>query len=135
MKKNNFFKMITIFVFALFLSGCTNSNTIVLFNNQPITTKTIENYRSTFDVGQKIHYVVLCKKGFKDDVLRIQVVKKDEKSEFWGYSTIMNREVEVKNPNYYIDYFVIHNKGHYVMQVFHLKNLQTPITYGDFWVN
>lgn len=135
MKMNSkFFKAILIPIFALFLFGCAGKNTIVLFNSQPITTKTVQNPQRNFDVGQKINYVILSKKGFRDKIIKVQLIQKDEDSEYWGYAPFFSKQIEPKNPNYYINYFVIHEKGHYIMQVFELKNLQTPIGYGEFWV-
>lgn len=106
----------------------------MVFDSNPITAKTALNPRPVFLVGQRIHYAILCDKGFRDNILKVQVVKQDDKSEFWGYTPLMNREVEVQNRNFYIDYYVLHNKGHYIVQVFELKNLQKPIGYGEFWV-
>ncbi len=129
-----FLKLAFMFVLTFFLCGCMEQKAYVVFNSQPITTKTVQNPQTSFGIGQKIHYAILCEKGFKDKVLKVQVIKKDEKSEFGGFEPIMNREVEVGNSNFYIDYFVIHNKGFYLVQVFELKDLQTPIGYGNFWV-
>ena len=106
----------------------------MIFDARPITAQTVVNTRPVFRAGQKIHYAILCEKGFRDSVLKVQVIQKDEKSEFFGYTPFMNREVEVSNPKFYIDYFVIHSKGYYIVQVFELKDLQKPIGYGEFWV-
>jgi|GEM_PF-1248893 len=121
-------------VFCICLGAEAKQRAYMIFDAEPITTKTVPNTRPVFRTGQRIHYAILCQKGFRDKVLKVQVIQKDEKSEFWGYTPLMNREVEPQNRNFYIDYFVIHNKGYYLVQVFELKNLQTPIGYGDFWV-
>ena len=106
----------------------------MVFDDQPITTKTVPKPRPVFKVGQRIHYAILCDKGFRDSVLKVQVIQKDEKSEFYGYTPLMNREVEPQNPKFYIDYLVMHAKGYYIVQIFELKDLQKPIGYGEFWV-
>ena len=121
---------------ALLFCAWGEPKTVVLFNSQPITAKTVEYPETTFKTGQKIHYVILSKKGFKGNALKVQIIKKDkaDKTEFWGYKPTLSRSVELENPNFYIDYIVLHEKGYYIMQVFELKNLQTPVGYGDFWV-
>lgn len=126
--------MFILAVLSLSLCACGEQKAVVLFNSQPITTKTVHNPETTFAPGQKINFVVLNKKGFEDKVIKVNVIKKDEKSEYWGYAPLMSKEFEVKNPNFYIDYFIIHQSGFYIMQVFELKNLQKPIGYGNFWV-
>ncbi|GBF23340.1 hypothetical protein tpqmel_0744, partial [Candidatus Gastranaerophilus sp. (ex Termes propinquus)] len=73
-------------------------------------------------------------KGFREHVIKVQIFKKDEKSEFWGYSYAYNRTCELEHDNFYRDYVVFHTGGHYVMQVFYLSNLQQPIALADFWV-
>ena len=123
-----------LFVLLVCLGAEAKQRAYMVFDAQPITAKTVLKERPVFRAGQRIHYAILCDKGFRDNVLKVQVIQKDEKSEFYGYTPLMNREVEPQNRNFYLDYFVIHNKGYYVVQVFELKNLQTPIGYGQFWV-
>ena len=35
---------------------------------------------------------------------------------------------------YHTDYFVLHEKGRYVMQVFSTEDFQHPLSIGDFYV-
>ena len=134
-----FFKALIVLIFVAFI--CASSlevwakpKALMVFDSQPLTDKTVPNPRPVFSTGQRIHYAILCKKGFKGDTIKVQLVQKSDTSEFFGYTPFMNREVELNNPHFYIDHFVIHSKGHYIVQVFELKNLQTPIGYGEFWV-
>ncbi len=132
----NFLKVLIAFIFAASICLCVNAKprAYMVFDSEPITTKTVPKMRPVFRAGQRIHYAILCDKGFRGDTLKVQIIQKDEKSEFWGYTPLTNREVELNNSHFYIDYLVLHNKGHYLVQVFELKNLQSPIGYGEFWV-
>lgn len=132
----NYFKIFC-FIVVIFLSlflctSCNNKKSFVVFSASSITqdTKPIR----LFKTGERIYYALISTKGFKDGVIKIQVFKQDDKNEYWGYSYYYNREVRLKNNNYYTDYFVIHNAGHYIMQVFDISNLHSPVILGDFVV-
>ena len=75
-------------------------------------------------------------RGMKKGIYRVQIFKKDDKSEFWGYKQMHHYDfkVEEKGQEYIADYFVMLEKGHFVVQVFNLKNVNNPVTMGDFWV-
>jgi len=113
------------------LTGCSDKPFIV-FNSEPITPES--QYQYTFPVSKRIYYAVVMPKGFKDKVIKIQVFKKDETSDFWGYSYVTNRTVELQHDKFYRDYMVLHQTGRYAMQVFYLSNLHKPLMVADFWV-
>lgn len=118
-------------VLTLFLTGCSGGPFIV-FSSQPVTQNTQPEYK--FPVGERMYYAVVNQKGFKDKVIKVQIFKKDEKSDFWGYSYVYNRTCELTNDKFYTDFIVFHTKGHYAMQVFYLSDMQSPIIIADFWV-
>lgn len=127
------FKAFAVAVFLLFfLTACGGEKPFVVFSSSPITQKT--QPQSTFKKGERIYYAAVAPKGFGDSVIKVQIFKQEDKTEFGGYSYRYNRTCELENDKYYTDYLILHEKGHYIMQVFHLKNLQSPIALGHFWV-
>lgn len=108
----------------------------VLLGYEPITQDNIDKACVLFKTGHKIHYTFLIPKGFKDDFIRIQVMKKDDKSEFWGYKyqTHYDFKIEEDGKLYITDYIVLHKKGFYFVQFFNLENINKPLALGEFWV-
>lgn len=120
---------------TFFLCGCDKERTIVVLNAKPITKANVFEVQQAFNVNQKIHYAVLAPKGFKDKVIRVQIVKKDEKTQHWGYQIAESQDKYIDSKKkFYIDYFVAHEKGYFLIRVYELKNLDTPIARSDFWV-
>lgn len=126
------FLMFSMLFSVFFLGGCSREKPFVVFSSTPILESTTPEYK--FQTGQKIYYAVVHPKGFKEDHIKVQIFKKDEKSEYWGYSHIYNRTCELTHKKFYRDYIVIHTPGLYVMQVFYISDLGRPITMQDFWV-
>lgn len=119
------------FIFGLFV----HKDVTVAFSARPITTETIKEAGKSFPKGEKIYYYIASKKKIKDEYIRVQIFKKDDKSEFWGYNIEMTMDEYIgKGKRYYTDYFVMQNKGYYIMQVFTFKDLDKPIVREDFWV-
>ena len=107
----------------------------IVFSEHPITPETFEYNMDTFKIKQRIYYAIHMPKGFKDDFIRIQLIKKDELSEFWGYKIYYSKDVEVPiGKKFYHDYLNIGEKGVYVMQVMEFRNLNSPIARGLFGV-
>jgi len=107
----------------------------IVFAARPITIETVKDAGKSFPKGEKVYYYLASKKKIKDEYIRIQIMKKDEKSEFWGYSIASTQDEYIgKNKRYFTDYFVIHDKGYYIMQIFPFKNLDEPIAREDFWI-
>ena len=132
----NYFRILY-FIVVIFLSlflctSCDNKKPFVVFSTSEITQET-QPIR-LFKTGERIYYGLISPKGFKDNVIKIQLFKQDDKSEYWGYSYYYSREVRLNNNNYYTDYFVIHNAGHYIMQVFNISDLHSPVILGDLIV-
>jgi hypothetical protein len=123
---------IFILVFCMFfLCGC-NQKPFIVFSSSTVTSQS--RPESVFLTGKKIYYAAVAPDGFEENLIKIQIFKQDEKSEFWGYSYMTNKTVEIKNNKFYRDYVVFHQMGHYIMQVFYLSNLQKPLMMADFWV-
>ena len=128
---------VILFLFIIFLiTGCENKRPIVLFSPQPITKENSHLITKVLPLKQRIYYMVLVPKGMKKGVYRVQFVKKDDKSEFWGYKyqTHYDFKVEEDGKLYITDYIVLHQKGFYFVQFFNLENINKPLALGEFWV-
>lgn len=132
--RKKFLTFALIVLSSLALCACDKSQKpFIVFSSAPITETT--RPQQVFKSGQRVHYGVINPKGFKDRVIKINMFKKDDTSEFWGYNYYSNREHKLTNQNYYTDYFVIYQKGLYVMQVFEITNLQDPVALGSFRIS
>ncbi len=129
------FWILTIILCCIFLSGCEKNQPLLFFNSQPITPQTINHPGRNFAADQPIHYILIVPKGFKNDYIRTQIVKKDEKTAHWGYKIYQSKDFRIDTTkNYFINYFVINEPGYYFMQIFSFDNFDIPITRNDFWV-
>lgn len=128
----------TLFI-AVLTGGCNKNQPLLFFNAQPITRQTINSPGRNFAIGQPIHYILVVPKGFKksykSEYIRAQIVKKDDKTPQWGYKIYQSRDFHIDNSfDYFINYFVIPEKGYYFMQIFSFDDFDTPIARNDFWV-
>lgn len=131
------FLKILALVFALFiLSGCSIKRAGILFNKHPITEQTIYDYTDILDVGKRIYYVIVMPKKVQSRYIDIQVIKKDNDYGRLGYSLIWTRSVRLKDEevNYYTDYFVLNQKGYYIMKVYSKDNPHNVLTAAEFYV-
>lgn len=97
-----------------------------------------ENIRleRNFSVGKRIFYTVVIPKGIKDKGIRMQISKQDEKTSNWGFSIIMSKDFYPDRAlNYFEDYFVLRQKGHYILQFFYLDNKRYPFAHTEFWAD
>lgn len=108
---------------------------LILFNARPITNATVNETTRYFGSGRKIHFIVIVPQGFKDDYIRVQVVKKEQKTEHWGYKIYWAKDYCVeRGEKYFISYIVIDEPGYYFLQVFDFKDFDWPLARNDFWV-
>ncbi len=130
-------KLILVFVFfSILFCGCNKQQAAILFNRQPITEKNIYDYSKAFPIGSRIYYVILMPQKVESRYLYIQVVKKDNDYGRLGYDLIWTRDVRLSDEevNYFTDYFVINQKGYYVMKVYSKDNPHKMIATSEFYV-
>lgn len=132
MSLGSFIKMSMSVVLATF--GC-GDKPLLLFNAQPITSATINNPARFFRVGEPVHYILINPKGFKSDYIRVQVVKKEEKTEHWGYKIYWAKDYKIdSSKDNYVNYVVINKAGYYFMQIYGFNDFDRVIARNDFWV-
>ena len=131
-------KVFFIFVVLLCIlfGGCENKSPFMIFSSQPVTRENIQYFARAFKVGQKVHFAIVYPRGLQKGIYRALLMKKDDKSEFYGYSYYRTFDFKVdKDETYYLsDELVIHEKGWYALEFFNMKNKDRMLLIGDFWV-
>ena len=128
--------IILLVISIIFLSGCIKQQAFVCFNNRPITKDTVLNQVSEFKQGEKIYYLFFSKKPLENDYVRIQIFKQGDSIQRGGYEMVRVKDYRLmKDEVYYqTDYFVLHDSGRYIMQVYNPQNLNIPLANGEFRV-
>lgn len=130
-------KLILIFLLSFFLlSGCKYDRGIILFNTQPITKENVLSDAKIFHSGDRIYYLFIAPKRMDNKFIRVQIFKMTDKAPWGGYEVLRTKDYRLmKDERYYhTNYFVLNEKGRYVMQVFSINNLQHPLSIGDFYI-
>lgn len=132
-------KILLVFIFFILIvtmTACTGEdNAGILFNQHPITVQNVNDISSVFAPGTRIYYLILMPKIQNSRILNIQIIKKGS-AEYLGYNLHMTRTVRLKDEEkkYYTDYFVINEKGAYIMKVYSDDNPQKVLTQAQFFV-
>lgn len=128
--------LIVSLIFCLCLSGCRKPHTIILFNHSPISKENFLNSSVNFKPHERIYYLFISEKPVKSDYIRIQILKKDEKSEWWGVKIAYANDFKIYKDQvyYYNDYIVLNESGYYYMRVFAKNNLEKPLATASFYV-
>lgn len=134
MKYERFLIVILMFSFV-FLCGCDRTQPRVLFNKQPINEKTIQASTNLFEAEDTIHYVLLMPNGFKSPYLRMQIIKKNTKTQNWGFDVYRGENIKVDDSKkFYIDKIKLSQPGFYIVSFYYLSDLVHPITRATFTV-
>ena len=129
-------KLIALLFLMFFTSACTNEKAAVLFNNNPITAQNVMNYSQVFAPNQRIYYIVIIPEKIETRNIDIQIIKKDNKDERFGYTLYWTYSARLKDDQiyYYDDYVVISEPGAYVMKVFSKDKPTKTLCLGEFFV-
>lgn len=122
--------------FLILATGCSSDKPAILFNKYPISEKNIYDYSKAFDKNTRIYYVLLMPKKVQSRYLYIQVIKKDNDYGRLGYDLIWTKNIRLKDEevNYFTDYFVISEKGYYIMKVYSKDNPHKVLASSEFYV-
>ena len=132
--KNIFFTIILIFSCFL-LSGCDKKSPYLTFNSNPINTKTVYQAQKVFKPNQTINFALLMPKGFKQEYLSMQIVKRADNIPQGGITIYMSKDVFVDTgKKFYIDKFVIRQEGCYVVRFFYGNKTYKPFVENVLWV-
>jgi len=136
MAKNKSILFSLILLAFLAMTGCTNDKAVILFNHQPITKETILNNSKEFTLGRKVYYILLVKKPLQSDIIRVQILKQEDKADLGGVKIYYADDFRLYKDQvyYYNDYVVIREAGHYIMQIFSKDDMVHPLAISDFYV-
>lgn len=130
---------ITLIFISLFLSGCVfdKEKPGILFNKDPITKDTVMKASHHFEVGKPIYYLFYTPKKIDTEFIRVQVFKVGDNIPRGGYTIVWTNEYRIMKQNmyYYYNYFVLHSKGSYMMQIFSMNDLINPLAKNYFYVH
>lgn len=128
--------LLFLIICMLYCTGFKFNRGIILFNKQPITEQTALNNSKVFDVGERVYYLFIAPKRMKNEYIRVQIFKMTDKAPWGGNEVRRTKDFRLmKDERYYhSDYFVLHEKGRYVMQVFSTEDYQHPLSIGDFYI-
>ena len=130
-------KVLLLFILSIFLlCGCVAERGFILFNSQPFTRENLESHRKTFERGNRIYYLFVAPERLKDKYIRVQVFKITDKAAGGGAEVLRTKDFRLmKDQKYYhSDYFILYEKGRYILQVFAMSDLQRPLALNDFFV-
>lgn len=122
-------------VIVMFSTTACSPKASILFNQHPITKENVTDYSSVFKAGHRIYYLILMPEIQRSKILNIQIIKKGS-NDYLGYNLYMTRTVKLKNEEekYYTDYFVINDKGAYIMKIYSKDNPTKVFTQAEFYV-
>jgi len=132
-------KFIYLILFAfisLGLCGCDKPTSMILFNKYPITKENLLTNASEFVAGKRIYYIFISERPLQTDMVRIQVIKREEKANMALGKIVYSNDFRLSKDQvfYYTDYLVIHEAGYYCMAVYDRNDMERPFTVGDFRV-
>jgi len=132
-------KIVSLILFvgvAFALCGCCKPTSIILFNKFPITKENLLQNASEFVAGKRIYYIFITEKPLQTDMVRIMVLKRDEKANSEPGKIVYSNDFRLNKDQvyYYNDYIVIHDAGTYCMAVYDKNNMERPLMIGDFRV-
>ena len=130
-------KLLFLFLLMGFLLvGCKYDRGIILFNTQPITKENAFSDAKIFKPNQRVYYLFIAPKRMDNKYIRVQIFKMTDKAPWGGYEVLRTKDFRLmKDERYYhTDYFTLHEKGRYVMQVFSIDDFQHPLSLNDFYV-
>lgn len=130
-------KLFLAILFCIFLlCGCKYDRGIILFNTQPITKENALHDNKTFAIGQRVYYLFIAPKRMENKYIRVQIFKMTDKAPLGDVDIVRTKDFRLmKDERYYhSDYFTLHEKGRYVMQVFSIDDLMNPLSLNDFYV-
>ena len=128
--------LLSILVVLVTLTACVYDRGLILFNTQSITEYNALQDSKTFRTDQRVYYLFIAPKKMNNEFIRVQVFKMTDKAPWGGQEVVRTKDFRLmKDERYYhTDYFTLHEKGRYVMQVFSHDDFQHPLALNDFYV-
>jgi hypothetical protein len=120
----------------LVLTGCKYDRGLILFNTEPINQYNVTHDKKVFNTDSRVYYIFIAPKKMKGGFIRVQIFKMTDKAPWGGNEVVRTKDYRLmKDERYYhTNYFVLHEKGRYVLQVFSHDDLLTPLAVNYFYV-
>ena len=140
---NKFFKslLIMFLLTACFFTGAFRWGNVgdkgvqLYFSIQPIQKNNINNVGRVFRAGDRVYYLLTSPRDFRDEYLRIQIIKKEQKTNQWGYKLYRSKDVHIeRGQREFMSYFVINEPGYYFVQIFSFDDFDRVVARNDFWI-
>lgn len=130
------FVLFLLFFSCFIFTACKHDKGIILFNTQAITKENVLTDAKHFKIGQRVYYLFIAPERMENKYIRVQIFKITDKAALGGAEVVRTKDFRLmKDQRYYhSDYFVLYEKGRYVMQVFSIDDLQHPLAFNDFYV-
>lgn len=132
-------KVIIICFLLLLVTGCSSikNGSVIIFNDEPFSKDNFNQVKTNFYAGQKIYYLFASPKKFKAPYIRVQVSSVVDRVHTLFYKPTWSNDYKLMKDEvyYYTDYFVIHSKGKYLIQIFRMDDLHHPLCYAFFTVD
>ena len=127
-------------VFALlliFACGCTERQDIIVFNDEPFSKDNFNQLKSNFKSGERIYYLYASTKKFKSPYIRVQVSSITDKVHTLFYKPTWSGDYRLMKDEvyYYTNYFVMHARGKFLIQIFRMDDLHHPLSFAFFTVD
>ena len=131
-------KVSVIFLILLVLFFCgfkQKAKPIIILSSNKITGETAKHIENRFFAKSRIFYALYAADGFKQQGIRFQISKQEDKTSNWGFSIIMSRDIYINSgEKIYRDYISLSQPGHYIIQFFYLNNKDYPFAHSEFRV-
>ena len=116
--------------------GWLKQKAFVYFNDRPFTEETTLKPVYEFKQGAKIYYLFFSKKKLDNQYIRVQLFKIGDNIPQGAAGMIRVKDYRLmKDEKYYhTNYFVLHQSGRYVVQIYDPQNLNIPLARGEFKV-
>lgn len=120
----------------LLTCGWFKQKAFVYFNDRPITAETVLNPMYEFKQGERVYYLFFSKKKLENQYIRVQLFKIGDNIPQGAASMIRVKDYRLMNDEkfYHTNYFVLHQPGRYIVQIYDPQDVNIPLARGEFKV-
>ncbi len=98
-------------------SGCKDKTPRIFLSTQPIVRELFVPMEK-FKKNDKINFVLIAPKGFRSDMVRLQLIKKNGLSPIYGDTLTLGKDYNVENKYYLTGAFTVYAAGRYEVRFY-----------------
>lgn len=139
--KKYFCKFLCIIFLALICTSCEYSlnknGAAVIFSRSGMMPRCMDEEinENTFNKGELIYFGIYSKEPFDCNIGRFQILKKDLKTQIYGYSLYLARDIELTpGENVSRGAFTLYQDGYYLFRFFKKSAPDVPLVQKVIWV-